>query len=97
MKRTLILYVLFMLLTTGVAMAGSIGLDFNNDSAEGRVSFTLNEDEFGKVLFNGRYLYNSDEDTNITPFFLGYCASSLCIMRTFKYSNQSDAHSNRPL
>ena len=65
MKRTLILSVLFMLLTAGVAMAGSIGLDFNNDSAEGRVSFTLNEDEFGKVLFNGRYLYNSDEDTNL--------------------------------
>jgi hypothetical protein len=67
MKRTVILTILFMFLTTGVAMAGngSIGLDFNNDSAEGRVSFSLTEDEYGKVLFNGRYLYNSDEDTNL--------------------------------
>ena len=65
MKRTLILSVLLVLLTTSVAMAGSLGLDFNNDSAEGSVSFTMNEDEYGKVLFNGRYLYNSAEDTNL--------------------------------
>ena len=72
MKRTLILSILFMLLTSGVSMAGSIGLDFNDDSAEGSVSFTLTEDEYGKVLFNGRYLYNSDEDTNLGSVDLSF-------------------------
>jgi hypothetical protein len=72
--RTLILAALFSLLTTGVAMAeaGAVGLDFNNDSAEGRLSLVLTEDNYGKVLFNGRYLYNDDEDTNLGSTALSF-------------------------
>ncbi|MBE0502165.1 MAG: hypothetical protein IBX47_12080 [Desulfuromonadales bacterium] len=65
--RTLILIVLFTILTTGFALAeaGSVSLDFNDESAEGRVALSLSEDEYGKIFFNGRYLYNSDERTNL--------------------------------
>lgn len=63
--RTLILAILLLLLTTGIAMAGAFGLDFNNNSAEGRLSLPLNEDDYGTTLFNARYLYNSDKNTNL--------------------------------
>jgi hypothetical protein len=65
--RTLFLVSVILLFTSTLALAeaGSVGLDFNNDSAQGYVSLSLVEDDYGKVHFNGRYLYNSDEDTNL--------------------------------
>ena len=63
--RTLILAVLILLSTTSIALAGSAGLDFNNDSAEGRLSLPLSEDDYGTTLFNARFLYNSEERTNL--------------------------------
>lgn len=63
--RSLILAIFILFVTTTVAMAGAVGLDFNNDSAEARLSLPISQDEYGKVLFNGRYLYNSDEKTNL--------------------------------
>ena len=62
---SMILAVLFLLLTTSFAMAGAVGLDFNNDSAEARLSLPITTDEYGKTLSNSRYLYNGDYRTNL--------------------------------
>ena len=63
--RTIILAIVLLLLTTSLAMAGTFGLDFNDNSAEGRLSMPLNEDDYGTTMINGRYLYNGDEQTNL--------------------------------
>lgn len=70
--RTVILAVLILLATTSMAMAGAAGLDFNNDSAEVRVSLPISEDEYGTVQFNGRFLYNGDEKTNLGSAALAF-------------------------
>ena len=70
--RTFIVAMIFLLLTTSLAMAGSFGLDFNNNSAEGRLSLPLNEDDYGTTLFNASYLYNSDKRTNLLTTAVGF-------------------------
>lgn len=70
--RTLITALIFMLLATSYAVAGDFGLDFNNDSAEGRLSFPLNEDDYGTTKINARYLYNSDFKTNLFSTSVGF-------------------------
>ena len=64
MKR-LILFVLCLTLMPLSAQATSMALDFNNDSAEFRLDFPINKDEYGASIIGGRYLYNEDENTDM--------------------------------
>jgi len=64
MKRV-ILFLACLLLVPVAALATSLGLDFNDDSAEVRVDFVLSGDEYGTALLGGRYLNNDDEESEM--------------------------------
>ena len=64
MKKLLITLLLFSLLPAGAA-ATTIGLDFNDDSAEFRLDLPLRQDHYGRAVFGARFLYNEDEDTEM--------------------------------
>lgn len=64
MKKLLITLFAITLLPAGV-MATTIGLDFNDDSAEVRLDLPISQDYYGRAVFGGRFLYNEDEDTEM--------------------------------
>jgi len=55
----------FLLLAAGSVQAASVGLDFNDDSFEGRVGFDINQDEYGRAVLDGRFLFNDDKDSRL--------------------------------
>jgi opacity protein-like surface antigen len=72
MMRTLVLVLMLILLTFSMANAASVRLDFNNDSAEGAFAAPLADDDLGKVILGGRFLYNDDEDTRLGTINLDF-------------------------
>ena len=61
--KNILLLVLCLILVPFSANATSLGLDFNNDSAEVRLDFVLSGDDYGTAILGGRYLYNDDEQS----------------------------------
>ena len=49
----------------GSAVAASMDLSFNDDSAQLQFSYPLVEDDYGATRLNGRVLYNDPEDTGL--------------------------------
>ncbi len=64
MKKLLIFLVLFGC-TLVDAGAASLGLQFNDYSAQGELSLGVARDDYGASAFNLRYLYNDDEETQL--------------------------------
>ncbi|MFA5515505.1 MAG: hypothetical protein WDA20_04385 [Desulfuromonadales bacterium] len=64
MKRLICLTLLFSLLTLQ-AEADTLGLSLNDDSVQLDYRHLLVEDDFGRSVAHGRFLYNDDEDTRL--------------------------------
>ncbi len=63
MKKLLLVFCL--LLLPFATNATTLGLDFNDDSAEVRLDLPLTGDDYGRSVLGGRFLYNEDEDTEM--------------------------------
>ncbi len=64
MKKLLLVMFCLTLLPV-VSNATTLGLDFNDDSAEVRLDVALSGDNYGRAVVGGRFLYNEDEDTEM--------------------------------
>lgn len=51
--------------TASVASADSIDIGFNDESFQLVYERGLSQDDYGTMLFNGRFLYNGDEETKL--------------------------------
>jgi len=63
MLRHLTLTLMLLLLIVSTAGAASLRLEFNDESAEAGFSAPLADDNLGKVVLGGRFIYNEDENT----------------------------------
>lgn len=70
--KKLLLFLLCLTLIPLAAQATSLALDFNNDSAEVRLDLPISNDDYGKAIFGGRFLYNDDEDTEMVSVELKF-------------------------
>lgn len=63
--RHLLLLALTFILMAATAQAASVGLDFNDNSFEARGSYDINQDQNGRAVIDGRFLYNDDKDSRL--------------------------------
>lgn len=66
MKKTVLLVLtLGLVFSTTTVWAASVGVDFNDSSAQIRYAQPLTQDEYGTSLVNGRFLYNDNNDATV--------------------------------
>ena len=67
-----ILLVMVFCLTATIAVAGSVDIGFSNNSFQLGYEHPINQDDYGVVMANGRFLYNGDEETKLGSFGLDF-------------------------
>ncbi|MFO7983299.1 MAG: YfaZ family outer membrane protein [Desulfuromonadales bacterium] len=65
MKTRMILVLIMVFAVTTPVWATTFDINFNDDSAQAQVDLTLNRDQYGSSSFNGRFLYNDNDDTEL--------------------------------
>nr|NIS40831.1 hypothetical protein [Desulfuromonadales bacterium] len=65
MQRRWLLVSVLVLAMTCEAAATTFDINFNDDSAQTQVDLTLGRDEYGRSDFNGRFLYNDEDETRL--------------------------------
>ena len=66
MKKTVLLALtLGLVLSAATVWAASLGLEFNDSSAQIRYAQPLTQDDYGTTLVNGRFLYNDNNDATV--------------------------------
>ena len=71
MIKRILLMMVFCLPATIVA-AGSVDIGFSNNSFQLGYEHPINQDDYGVVVANGRFLYNGDEETKFGSFGLDF-------------------------
>ena len=64
MFRSVLLVTIFSLLAT-IAAAGSVNIGLSNNSFQLGYEQPVNQDDYGTVMANGRFLYNDDKDSKL--------------------------------
>ena len=67
-----ILLTLIFCLTATLATAGSVDIGLNDKSFQIGYVHPVNQDEYGIVTANGRFLYNDDNETSLASFGLDF-------------------------
>lgn len=63
--RKFLWVLIFCLGLAPAAMASSVFINFNDESAQAGGDMTLSQDDYGSAAFNGRFLYNDDRDVKL--------------------------------
>ena len=71
MFKRILLITIFCLLAT-IAAADSVDIGFDDNSFQLGYEHPMNQDDYGKVMINGRFLYNGDEETTLGSLGLDF-------------------------
>ena len=72
MVGRILLICLVLVSTAAVASADSVDIGFNDESFQFIYEKGLSQDDYGTSLFNGRFLYNGDEETKLGSIGLDF-------------------------
>lgn len=65
MMRSVLLVLAFCLALAPAAMASSVFINFNDESAQAGGDLTMSQDDYGSAFLNGRFLYNDDREVTL--------------------------------
>ncbi len=72
MALRFLLLCVFVISTAATASADTVDIGFNDESFQLVYEKGLSQDDYGTTLFNGRFLYNGDEETKLGSLGLDF-------------------------